>query len=67
MPVYPTIEQEFEFAYNAWKYNNGKFDDTTAKCLEECFQRTSGTEKDRASEPYPIPFLNYVDKRIREI
>ena len=61
-----TIEMEFEFAYNAWKANNS-FNDDTAKSLMECLDRTAGSEIDKAASTYPIKFLNYVDKRIREI
>ena len=61
-----SIEMEFEFAFNAWKANK-EFDDDTARSLKKCWERTAGSEIDKAAEFYPIDFINYVDKRISEV
>lgn len=62
----PSIEMEFEYAYNCWK-SQKQFDDETAKSLKVCMNRTSGSEIDKAANAYPVSFLNYIDKRIREV
>lgn len=61
-----TIEMEYEFAYNAWKAKKS-FDDETAKSLLECYNRTAGSEIDKAVSCYPMEFINYTDKRMREV
>lgn len=61
-----TIEMEYEYAYNAWKAN-GSFDDETAKSLSECCDRTAGSKIDKAVSCYPIEFLKYADKRMRDV
>ncbi len=61
-----TIEMELDYAYNAWLPNKC-FDDKTAYSLLKCYERTSGSKIDKAASSYPVEFLNYVDKRLREI
>lgn len=61
----PTIELEFEYAYNVWKESK-EIADETIKSLKACYQRTSGKEIDKASQTYPIEFLNYIDARLRD-
>lgn len=61
----PTIEMEFEYAYNVWKKTK-ELADETVKSLKSCYQHTSGKEIDKASQAYPIEFLNYIDTRLRD-
>lgn len=63
---FPDIKSGFEFAYTCWEAS-AQFDDETARWLEECRRCTANSEIDKIAEKYPIPFLNYIDMRIREI
>ncbi len=62
----PSIEMEFEFAYNCWKEKK-EFDNETAKSLRECMDRTAGSEIDRVAEKYDVAFLKYIDERIAQV
>lgn len=62
-----TIEHELEYAYNAWKGNNGTFSDDTAKSLRDCMNHTACSEIDRTVEQYPSAFIAYIDEHIANV
>ncbi len=62
----PTIEMEFEYAFNAW-IKDRTLTDETVIALQKCFSCTAGSQIDKAAARYPVAFLNYVDERIRKI
>ena len=59
-PVY-----ELEYAYKAWKGNDGFFSDETAKSLKACRAKYSNFGNELNN--YELAFCNYVGKRILEV